>query len=132
MIQSSDQTMPTTPIFGREPALLITTAGSALALLVALGIPGFNDLTVTAINSVIFFGIGAYAAVKTRPFEPMAIVAVVGPVAQLVGAYGFNIDPAVVTGVQALTLSVLQFIIRAQVTPKSNPLPTTPEVGPVA
>lgn len=132
VIRSSEVTSPTIPIFGREPALLITTTGSALALLVALGIPGFSDLTVTAINSVIFFGIGAYAAVKTRPFEPMAIVAVVGPVAQLIGAYGFHIDPAVVTGVQAVVLSVLQFVIRSQVTPKNNPLPTAPEVGPVA
>lgn len=104
-------------LLGTEPTLILQTVAALLGLLVTFNLNGLSaeqaGLIVAAISAV--FGVINAAAV--RPVAPAAFTALVGALADLVAAYGFNVSPETIGAVNATVLAVLALIFRQQVTP---------------
>jgi hypothetical protein len=104
-------------IFGREPALIISTVSAVLSLVVTFNI-GMTGEQAGAIVAVISTSFGAIAAAMTRPIAPTAFTAVVAAGAALLAAYGLNVSAETVGAVNAVVLSVLALLARGQVSPR--------------
>jgi hypothetical protein len=104
-------------IFGREPALIVSTLSAVLSLIVTfnVGMSGEQAGAIVAVTSAVF---GAIAAALTRPIAPSAFTAVVGAGAALLAAYGLNVSAETVGTTNALVLAVLTLVTRGQVSPK--------------
>jgi hypothetical protein len=104
-------------IFGREPALIISTISAILSLVVTfnIGMSGEQAGAIVAIVSAVF---GAIVAVATRPIAPAAFTAVVAAGAALLAAYGLNVSAETVGATNAVVLAVLALLTRGQVSPK--------------
>jgi hypothetical protein len=104
-------------IFGREPALIISTVSAILSLVVTfnIGMSGEQAGAIVAIVSAVF---GAIVAVATRPIAPAAFTAVVAAGAALLAAYGLNVSAETVGATNAVVLAVLALLTRGQVSPK--------------
>lgn len=104
-------------IFGREPALIISTISAILSLIVTfnIGMSGEQAGAIVAIISAVF---GAIVAVATRPVAPAAFTAVVAAGAALLAAYGLNVSAETVGATNAVVLAVLALLTRGQVSPK--------------
>lgn len=119
-------------IFGREPTLYVTLIGAVLSYLVMLGINGLSDLQAAAIMGVLTTIVGVLNGVLVRPFNPALFNGLIAALAGVVVAYGFNMTPDQVAGMQAIVVAAgALWATRYQVTPKADPAPTAPEVGPV-
>lgn len=122
----SASNLPVKPgfILGREPAVLIGTAASLLAVLVAFG---FDFLTAKQAGSVEAFLTAlaaAWIALKVRPIAPTVLVGVITTGATLAATYGFELSQAQVGSIAAASVAVLTvLVIRPQSTPKSDPRP---------
>lgn len=105
-------------IFGREPALIISTIGAIVAFLVATGLDsGIGAAVVAFITAVII-------AATTRPVAPALFTAVLASAAALAAQFGLNFSDAQVGAAAGLVLaSFALFGIRPQVTPVADPLP---------
>lgn len=102
-------------IFGREPALVLA-AGLAVVNLVTvlMGLPGpVQDATTTIATAV--FGIGL--AVTTRPVAPAAITGGVATILTALAAYGIQLQPELVAGINGAVAAVLALVLRQQVAP---------------
>lgn len=104
-------------IFGREPALIISTVSAVLSLVVTFNI-GMTGEQAGVIVAVISASFGAIAAAMTRPIAPTAFTAVVAAGAALLAAYGLNVSAETVGAVNAVVLSVLALLARGQVSPR--------------
>lgn len=104
-------------IFGREPALIISTASALLSLAVTFNV-GLTGEQAGAIVAVISASFGAVAAAMTRPIAPTAFTAVVAAGAALLAAYGLNVSAETVGATNAVVLSVLALLARGQVSPR--------------
>ena len=106
-------------IFGREPALILQSLGAVLSLGIALGLPLTTEQAglAVAVVSAVF---GAVAAAMTRPVAPQTFVAVVAAVSALTASFGFEVSPETVGGLNAVIVSVLALLGRAQSSP-ANP-----------
>ena len=104
-------------IFGREPALIVSTISAALSLIVTfnVGMSGEQAGAIVAIVSAVF---GAIVAAATRPVAPAAFTAVVAAGAALLAAYGLNVSAETVGATNAVVLAVLALLTRGQVSPK--------------
>lgn len=104
-------------IFGREPALIVSTISAVLSLIVTfnVGLSGEQAGATVAIISALF---GAVAAAATRPIAPAAFTAVVAAGAALLAAYGLNVSAEMVGATNAVVLAVLALLTRGQVSPK--------------
>lgn len=104
-------------IFGREPALIVSTISAVLSLIVTfnVGLSGEQAGATVAIISALF---GAVAAAATRPIAPAAFTAVVAAGAALLAAYGLNVSAETVGATNAVVLAVLALLTRGQVSPK--------------
>jgi hypothetical protein len=108
-------------IFGREPTLLIATAGSALSILVGFKFDWLDARQAALIVLVLNAILGVANAVAVRPIAPAAFTYLVGAVAALCAAYGLDVGQEMVGSINGLVLSVLMFLTRGQVTPASDP-----------
>lgn len=104
-------------IFGREPALIISTVSAVLSLVVTFNI-GMTGEQAGAIVAAVSASFGAIAAAMTRPIAPTAFTAVVAAGAALLAAYGLNVSAETVGAVNAVVLSVLALLARGQVSPR--------------
>ncbi|GAA3852627.1 hypothetical protein GCM10023084_03570 [Streptomyces lacrimifluminis] len=104
-------------IFGREPALIISTISAILSLIVTFNI-GMSGEQAGAIVAVISAWFGAMVAIATRPIAPAAFTAVVAAAAALLAAYGLNVSAETVGATNAVVLAVLALLTRGQVSPK--------------
>ncbi|MFJ8049793.1 hypothetical protein [Streptomyces luteogriseus] len=104
-------------IFGREPALIVSTISAVLSLIVTfnVGMSGEQAGTIVAVISTAF---GAIAAAMTRPIAPSAFTALVAAGAALLAAYGLEVSAETVGATNAVVLSVLALLARGQVSPK--------------
>jgi len=104
-------------IFGREPALIISTLSAVLSLIVTfnIGMSGEQAGAIVAITSAVF---GAITSAMTRPIAPSAFTAVVAAGAALLAAYGLNVSAETVGATNAIVLAVLALLTRSQVSPK--------------
>lgn len=111
-------------IFGREPALIISTIGSVVAFLVSVGLDSATGAAVVAFLSAIII------AVTTRPVAPALFTAVLAPAAALAAQFGLHWNDAQVGAVAGIVLAGFAlFGIRPQATPASDPMPTAPASG---
>ena len=104
-------------IFGREPALIISSVSAVLSLVVTFNI-GMTGQQAGAIVAIISASFGAITAAMTRPIAPTAFTAVVAAGAALLAAYGLNVSAETVGAVNAVVLSVLALLARGQVSPR--------------
>lgn len=104
-------------LFGREPALIISTISAILSLIVTFNI-GMSGGQAGAIVAVISAWFGAMVAIATRPIAPAAFTAVVAAGAALLAAYGLNVSAETVGATNAVVLAVLALLTRGQVSPK--------------
>lgn len=104
-------------IFGREPALIISTLSALLSLIVTfnIGMSGEQAGAIVAVTSAVF---GAITAAMTRPIAPSAFTAVVAAGAALLAAYGLDVSAETVGATNAVVLAVLALLTRSQVSPK--------------
>jgi hypothetical protein len=104
-------------IFGREPALIVSTISAVLSLIVTfnVGLSGEQAGATVAIITALF---GAIAAAATRPIAPAAFTAVVAAGAALLAAYGLDVSAETVGSTNAVVLAVLALLTRGQVSPK--------------
>lgn len=104
-------------IFGREPALIISTLSALLSLIVTfnIGMSGEQAGAIVAATSAVF---GAITAAMTRPIAPSAFTAVVAAGAALLAAYGLDVSAETVGATNAVVLAVLALLTRSQVSPK--------------
>jgi len=104
-------------IFGREPALIVSSISAVLSLIVTfnIGLSGEQAGATVAVISAVF---GAIAAAATRPIAPAAFTAVVAAGAALLAAYGLNVSAETVGATNAVVLAVLALLTRGQVSPK--------------
>jgi len=108
-------------IFGREPTLLIGTAGSLLSVLVGFNFDWLTARQAALIVVVMNAVLGVINAIAVRPISPAAFTYLVAALAALCGAYGLHFDQSSVGAVNGLVISVLMFLTRGQVTPAADP-----------
>jgi hypothetical protein len=106
-------------IFGREPALWVSTIVSALMLVSALGLDWLSPVQATTIGGVV---VALSAALFTRPVAPGLFTGLVTAAVGALAAYGLNLDDSTITAVGAFTLVLFGFITRTQVSPKETAL----------
>jgi hydrogenase/urease accessory protein HupE len=106
----------------REPAALLGFIAAALGLGTSLNIHGLSAGQVSLIVAAITAVFGAVMAWKTRPVAPAVFTTAVSAIAALVAGYGYHVSPGVVGAVNAVVLSVLTLVTRAQVVP-TGPTP---------
>jgi hypothetical protein len=116
--------------FRREPALIISAIGGAMALVATLrpvadALPGGWDgalvLVVTALA-------GAWTAARTQPIAPTAFTYLATVVIQALALFHYDLAPATVAAINVAIVAVIA-LIRGSITPTSDPAPTTPDVG---
>lgn len=117
-------------IFGRDPTLWLTLIGAVLSYLVMLQINGLSDLQAAAIMGALTAAVGVLNGVMVRPFNPALFNGLVAAVVGVLVAYGANISPEQVTGLQAIIMAAGGlWAVRQQVTPKADPVATAPSQG---
>lgn len=105
-------------IFGREPALIISTIGAVVAFLVSVGLDsGVGSAVVAFITAII-------VAATTRPIAPALFTAILAPAAALAAEFGLDWTDAQVGAAAGIVLAAFAlFGIRPQVTPAADPRP---------
>jgi hypothetical protein len=63
---------------------------------------------------------GVVNAIMVRPIAPAAFTALVGAAAALAAGFGFHLGDGVIAAINALVLTGLALLTRAQVTPNST------------
>jgi len=101
--------------FGRDPALYLTVALAVLqlvAVLAHLSAGQQNGLSVaaTAVYTLLL-------ALWTRPIQPSAITGGLATILTALAAFGIDLRPDLVSGLNATVAAVLALMLRAQVSP---------------
>lgn len=104
-------------IFGREPALVISSVGAVIMALFAFHTPGVHAGTADAVVALLT---AILVAVTTRPVAPALFKGVLTAGVALVAQYGLHFSDAQVGTLSALVLAVSALFVRSQV------VPTTP------
>ncbi|MFD7922557.1 hypothetical protein ACFV3R_25435 [Streptomyces sp. NPDC059740] len=107
-------------ILGREPVVYLNALSAALGLVVTLGITGLTQEMAGAIVAALTAVLGAIAAWRTRPVAPQAFTAVVAAGATLAATFGYDVSQATIGAVNAVVLTLLTLLTRAQVTPTTS------------
>lgn len=123
-------------IFGREPTLLLQALSGLLGVIVAIGddghpIFGLNAMRAGLVVAAIAAILGAINAALVRPIAPAAFQLVLTTAFPLINAYGVHVSAALLASLQVALLAFIVLLTRGQVTPASDPAPTTPANGPV-
>lgn len=107
-------------LFGREPALWIAFIAAVLSIGTSVGIDGLSAVQAAAIVVVLNAVLGAVTAATVRPVNPAAFTYLVGAIAALAAAYGFDVSEQVVGAANAAVVSALALIFRGQVAPQET------------
>lgn len=117
-------------IFGRDPSLYVTLIGAVLAYAVTWQFDGLTDVQAAAIMGALTALVGVLNGVMVKPFNPALFNGLIAAVAGVVIAYGFNVTPEQITGLQAVAVAIGGLLaVRPQVTPKADPVPIAPSEG---
>lgn len=115
-------TMP--KIFGREPALWISTLSSLLVLFAGFGLPGLNDTLVASLTAFLTAGAAAYIAVRVTPIAPTVFTGVVTTGSVLLASFGLHLTQQQVSLVAAAAAMLVTLVARAQITPINDQRPS--------
>jgi mannose/fructose/N-acetylgalactosamine-specific phosphotransferase system component IIC len=102
---------------GFEPTLILNAIAAVAALLVTFQFDGLSKEQAGLIVAAISAGFALVNSLAVRPVAPALFTGFVAAVAAVVNAYGFNLSPEVVAGINGLILAVLPIVFREQVTP---------------
>ena len=109
-------------IFGKstEPALVVGAIVAAISMAGTLGFsllsPEQAGIWVLLVNAVA----AAVMAWTTRPISPGVFTYLIGVIATLGAAYGFELASDQINGLNVLVISILTLITRGQVTPQAT------------
>ena len=104
--------------FGREPSVIITFIGAVLAYAVTYNIDGLSELQAAAIMGALGAIVALVNAIMVRPVTPAIVNGAATALTGLVIAYGFDMTPEQIAGIQAIALALLGFLgTRPQVDP---------------
>jgi len=109
-------------IFGREPALWISTLAALLALAGGFGLPGVNDGLVAAVTAFLTAAAAAWTALLTQPVAPTVFAGVISTGATLLAAFGLDLAQHQVGLVSAAAAMLVTLVaVRPQVEPVNTP-----------
>jgi hypothetical protein len=108
-------------VFGREPALWISTVAALLAVVGGFGVPALDDGVIAAITAFLTAGAAAFTALHVRPVAPAVFTGAITTGATLLAAFGLDLDQHHVALVSAASIAVMTLIFRQQVTPNDDP-----------
>lgn len=111
-------------LWGREPALWISTLSSLLALFAGFGLPGVNDSVIAALTAFLTAGAAAYIAVRVTPIAPSVFTGVVTTGSVLLASFGLHLTQQQVSLVAAAAAVLVTLIARAQITPINDQRPS--------
>ena len=105
-----------------EPAIYLYALNSAVALLVAFGLPltATQTAAVTTVATAILAGVAAFL---TRPVEVSAITAAVATALTAAAAFGLHLDANRIGTLVTVIGLVLALVLRQNVSPASKPAP---------
>lgn len=108
-------------IFGREPALWISTIGIILTLLAAFNVDfvtvGVADAVVAAMTAIL-------VAITTRPVAPALFKGVVTAGVALVAQFGLHFNDVQIGAMTAASMALVVLIVRGQVSPEQTGVST--------
>lgn len=110
-------------LFGREPALWISTLAALLAVAAGFGLPGVDDGVIAAATAFLTAGAAAWTAVRVYPVAPAVFTGVITTGATLLAAFGLDLAQQHVALVTAAAMAVMTLITRQQVEPVNAPPP---------
>lgn len=110
-------------LWGREPALWISTASAILSVLVGFGLPGLTDGLAAALTAFLTAAAAAWTAWHVRPVAPSVFTGVVTTGATLLTAFGLDLTQQQVALVAVAVTTVMTLIVRAQVSPAMDQRP---------
>jgi hypothetical protein len=122
--------MARSTLFGREPALWIGALASVLSLGTAIGLPNLTEYQVAAIVAAVNAVAAVVMAWQVRPVAPAIFTNVIGALAALGVAYGFDVSGETVGAVNFVVLSVLSLLTRGQVSPAGATTAVAPPAAP--
>lgn len=111
-------------LFGKstEPALVVGAIVAGISMAGTLGFsllsPEQAGIWVLLVNAVA----AAVMAWTTRPISPGVFTYLIGVIATLGAAYGFELASDQINGLNVLVISILTLITRGQVTPQATTL----------
>jgi hypothetical protein len=105
----------------------VAVVSAALSLAVTLG-TGMTSDQAGAWTAVISGAFAVVTAVVTRPIAPAAFTGLVAVVADLLGAYHYNVSAGTIAAINTGVLAVLALLTRGQVSPV--PTLTKPTLAP--
>lgn len=116
--------------FSREPAAWLAALGAVLAVVVAFRLPGVSADQAPAIIAAVTAVTGLATAWRTRPIAPSLVTYFGTSAFQLLAAYGLDVTSNAISAVNVALVALL-VLVRGAITPRADPAPTAPEVGPV-
>jgi hypothetical protein len=113
--------MESPTLFGREPALWISSLAAVLAVVAGFGLPGINDGIIAALTAFLTAGAGAWTALRVRPIAPAVFTGVISTGAVLLAAFGLDLSQHQVGLVAAAAAMLVSLVARGQVSPDVVP-----------
>jgi len=108
-------------LFGREPAIWVFAIYSALMMLAALNIRGFDGDLAAAVQLLLTTIATAVAAWHVRPIAPTVFTGVITAAAALLSRYGWHLDEVQIAGITSFVASAVVLVgARPQQTPISR------------
>lgn len=107
-------------LFGREPALWISTLAALLAVAAGFGLPGVDDGLIATITAFLTVAAATWTAVQVRPIAPAVFTGVITTGATLLAAFGLDLSQQQVSLVTAAAAVLVTLVARSQVTPQHD------------
>lgn len=104
-------------IFGREPAAVVGAVQAVVALLVTIGLIGWNPEQVALLMAGLAAVLGVIVAAVTRDTMLGFIITLVNAIAAIVVGFGFALNPEVTSGVVAAITLAFGLFQRTQTSP---------------
>ena len=111
-------------LFQREPTLYLAVIYAAITVLGTAGLAGLSPQQAGLINAAVAGVVAAINAYTVRPISPVPFTYAIAGVANLLAAYGANIDTETMAAINGLVVPILALLTRSQVSPETTTLTT--------
>lgn len=102
-------------IFGREPALWLTTALAALQLVAIVAHLSTGQQNALSLIATAVYGV--LLAAFTRPVDTAAVTGGIATILTAIGVFGVHLAPNMTSALNAVVAAVLALVLRAHVEP---------------
>jgi hypothetical protein len=111
-------------ILGREPAVLIGSVASLLAVFVGFVPSALSDTQSGAITAFLTAAAAVWMAIKVRPIAPSLFVGLITTGAALTATFGFDLSQSQIGALSAASVAIMTaLVVRPQSTPAADPRP---------